>query len=93
MNFAQCRMNLLQQREVNAAQARQNAVNTLNGYRDGVMANQGPASVYASRSWHQSAATGSMSTRTAAFEGCLSSSVWAIPSKHSMPAPDLRGSC
>jgi hypothetical protein len=45
--FAQCRMLLLQQREANAAQARQNAVNTINGYRDNVMNNQVPASVYA----------------------------------------------
>ena len=44
--FAQCRMMLLQQREANAAQARQNAVNTINGYRDNVMNNQVPASVY-----------------------------------------------
>ena len=40
-------MTLLQQHEANAAQARQNAVNTVNGYRDAVMNNQVAASVYA----------------------------------------------
>ena len=45
--FAQCRMTLLQQHEANAAQARQNAVNTVNGYRDAVMNSQVAASVYA----------------------------------------------
>ena len=44
--FAQCRMMLLQQHDANAAQARQNAINTINGYRDNVMNNQVPASVY-----------------------------------------------